>query len=177
MSNPVGAQAQVPQAQQTVNTRLLDNHTNPITNEGNLLSLITLQQVLGREPQNEIQRIVQGMAKEETRYLVQAMKILTGDIHGIQGNAQRAGVLKLREKYGRDMDAALKLGEVLKARGDSKAVDLMFNPFVMDSLRSNDEDANIRGGFRVPPGLGGNHEWPIGTTADAGNTVVDHFAP
>ena len=111
------------------------------TNEANLLSLITLSQLL--EDEGAASDAIKGMAKEETRYLVQAMKILTDNRPGVPGMASQ----KLQDRFGRDMAGAVKLAELLKSQGDQKEVELLLNPFIMDTLRSKDTPRQQRGGF------------------------------
>lgn len=127
---------------------LNDDHTDPQTNEGNLLSLITLKQILGKEGQTD--KVLAAMAKEETRHLMMAMRILSsnGDNGLITGDAPIAAAAKLQDKFGRDMSAALRLGKLLKNKADSKEVELMLNPFVLDTINNKGESRNTRSGFK-----------------------------
>ncbi len=161
--------------EEKANRAMTDNYANPVTNEGNLLSLITLKQILGDgdgEGQKEVQDIVHGMAKEETRYLLQAMKILGGKLEDTSGQAGMA-TMKLREKYGRDMNSALKLASVLKAKSDEKEVELMLNPFVMDTLRNGSAERSTRGGFTI--GVAGQPSAYAGTTLDSARSNLKLF--
>jgi hypothetical protein len=132
---------------------LTDDYTDPTTNEGNLLSLITLKNIVG-EPagvavaDQKINALLKNMAKEETRHLLLAMKILT---HTEGGDAVvRAAAAKLQDKYGRDMTAAVKLAKVLKAKADEKEVDMMLSPFVLSDLNTKGDARVERGGFQLP---------------------------
>lgn len=184
MSNPVPANALVNANQQAVNRLLNDNNTNPVTNEGNLLSLITLRQILGEEipaanpfgggdDHNDIKRIVKGMAIEETRYLMQAMKILTGPLPARREHMN--STIKLRNKYGKDMTAALQLAKVLKAKGDEKEVELMLNPYVMDTLRNQPLANRRRAGFAVHPLGIPNDANATGTVSDGANSFIPMY--
>lgn len=145
MSAPGAASAGQLVQNQGINQRLTDDYTNPQTNEGNLLSLITLQQIIGAGD-TEAKAAIAGMAKEETRHLIQAMKMLTQE-----GKDDYKGqrLAKIQDKYGRDMNAAVQLAKVLKAKGDEKEVDLLLNPFVMDTVRGKGSQRNKRGGFTL----------------------------
>ena len=147
---------------------IVKNSTNPTTNEGNLLSLITLQQVLGTSgtKSTEIKTIVQGMAKEETRYLIQAMKILTGDFkqQGVEDSV-RTGAQKLRDQYGKDMNGAIQLAGVLKTKANKKQYDLVMNPFVMDALRHGTEADQTRQGFRTTSDTAASNVWKMKSAA------------
>lgn len=132
--------------------KVLGKTSDAVTNEGNLLSLITLKQILGDEDPNgkEVKEILRGAAKEETRYLMQAMKILTGDIPDDIAPEVKAGYQRLRGQYGQDMAGALKLGEVLKAKASDKELELLYNPFVLDTIRNKNHEHRMAGGFKVP---------------------------
>ena len=113
-------------------------------NEGNLLTLITLDQLLTKAPGAAGTAEAIGlMAKEETRHLVQAMKILTDTRSGEEGAAAQ----KLQDKFGRDMAGAVALSSVLQSEGAKKEVELLINPFVMDTIRSKGSGRQQRGGF------------------------------
>ncbi len=128
-------------------TSLTDDHTNPTTNEGNLLSLITLQNIVGgNDTKQGPGKILADMAREETRHLMLAMKILTQDgTESVSGHA----ALKLQDKFGRDMNGAIRLGKLLKAKTDQTEVDMMLNPFVMDTFITRGDGRNVRGGLIV----------------------------
>lgn len=130
---------------------IVKNKTNPTTNEGNLLSLITLQQVLGTTDAN-VKKIVQDMAKEETRYLLHAMKILSAPANDFDTPAAAAGAQLMRDEYGKDMEGALRLASVLKSKSDEKQFDLVFEPFVADALNNDGggEAQATRQGFKLP---------------------------
>ena len=143
MSAPgaISAGQMVPPGQQAMNKKLVDDYTDPTTNEGNLLSLITLKNILGGDGgEAGVDETLRNMAKEETRHLILAMKILTKNTD--------ASSVKLQEKYGRDMSAAISLSKVLKTKADEKEVELLLNPFVMDTIRGKGAARNERGGFR-----------------------------
>lgn len=126
--------------------RITDDYTNPTTNEGNLLSLITLKNILGGE--GGADATIKAMAKEETRHLMLAMKILTHDPPDAQKNGVTAmATARLQDKFGRDMAGAVRLGRLLKAKGDEREVDLMLDPFIMDTLAGKTKTQQVRSGF------------------------------
>ena len=137
-------------SEQKINQRFTDDYTNPTTNEGNLLSLITLKQIVGG--QQGVDDTLRDMAKEETRHLMLAMKILTNR-NGLGNAAADSAAAKLQDKFGRDMNAAIKLGKLLKAKGDAKEVELMLQPFVQSTIVNKGPIRAGRGGFTLG-GLG-----------------------
>ncbi len=144
-----GAPAQLVSPQEAKkNLDLTDDYTDPTTNEGNLLSLITLKNILGSEA--GVDDTLKAMAKEETRHLMLAMKILTdtGTVPGMPEHHKMA-IQKLQEKYGRDMSGAVKLGKLLKTKADEKEVEMMVEPFVVDTLRGKQGPRSLRGGFSL----------------------------
>jgi len=141
MAQPVSAGQLVPGAQAATNMKLVDDYTDPTTNEGNLLSLITLKNILGSQDGNgPVDIALKDMAKEETRHLMLAMRVLTG-------NDPRAQ--KLQDKFGRDMNGAIALSKIFKTKADEKEVELLLNPFIMDTIRNKSEERKIRGGFTI----------------------------
>lgn len=172
MSAPgaISAGQMVSPGQQAINKKLTDDYTDPTTNEGNLLSLITLKNILGKaDGDGEIDKTLRAMAREETRHLMLAMKVLTK-------NSDPASV-KLQEKYGRDMSAAIALSKVFKSKSDEKEVEMLLNPFVMDTIRLKGTERNKRGGFRNGAEIdaGGADSDPSGTKAKSavgGNPIT-----
>jgi hypothetical protein len=158
MSAPgaVSAGSLVPRGQQATNQKLVDDYTDPTTNEGNLLSLITLKNILGGAGGiGGVDDTLQAMAKEETRHLMLAMKVLTAD------GAADMKAAKLQEKYGRDMSGAIALSKVLKSKSDEKEVDMLLNPFVMATIRGKGPARANRAGFREEDVAAGGAEADI----------------
>ena len=158
---PGGVQAAaslIPGQQQAANTVLTDDYANPTANEGNLLSLITLNQILGKKPTAAEMKGPQGtfykMAQEETKYLTMAMQILTDEMKDAEPE-RNAAIAKLKEKFGTDMAAAVRLGNVLKTRTNDKEEEMWLNPFTMDMLRAkHTKSSKTRGGFGLAPSKG-----------------------
>jgi len=139
MAQPVSAGQLVPGSQAATNMKLVDDYTDPTTNEGNLLSLITLKNILGsHNGKGEVDDALKAMAKEETRQLMMAMRVLTGEDKRAQ---------KLQDKFGRDMNGAIALSKVFKTKADEKEVELLLNPFIMDTIRNKADVRKERGGF------------------------------
>ena len=150
------AAALIPGQQQAANTVLTDDYANPTANEGNLLSLITLNQILGKKPADLTtpEGTFYKMAKEETKYLTMAMQILTDEMKDAEPE-RNAAIAKLKEKFGTDMAAAVRLGNVLKTRTNDKEVEMWLNPFTMDMLRAkHTKSSRTRGGFGLVPEKG-----------------------
>jgi len=117
---------------------LIGDKTDANTREGDLLSLITLNQVLS-DAELKDKQAMKAMANEETRYLRAAMRILTD-----QGDP---GAIRMQEEFGRDMRAAVQLGKILKRVSDKKEVELLMTPFVRAVLNDKPGVRSGRSGF------------------------------
>lgn len=131
------------------NAEMIDDYSDPTTNEGNLLSLITLKQIVGSaDGKSPYDDVIKSMAAEETRHLMLAMAILSEDGSGKLAKAAPAAQ-KLQDKFGRDMAGAVRLGKLLKTQADAKEVELMMEPFVRATLFKKGKSRNIRSGFNM----------------------------
>lgn len=139
----------IPESEKKANRSITDDFVNPTTNEGNLLSLLTLRSMYNDNDQAKA--AIKGMAAEEGRHLLQAMSILTGDMSGAGGEEAKitqAAAEKLRDKFGRDMTGAIKLANMLKDKADAKETELILAPFV-DSVVAQKSGARAkRSGFQ-----------------------------
>lgn len=143
---------------------LIDDFSDPVSNEGNLLTLMTLQNVLksqpGEDPNSE-QSVFRAMAKEETRHLRTAMRVLTAKdgpqavLAGVStfGNgpaAQNQAILRARQlqaKFGKDMAGAVKLAKLLKSESDELEVRSLLRPFALAATAKKGDPNSRSGGF------------------------------
>jgi hypothetical protein len=93
--------------------------------------------------------VLKTMAKNEAQHLYGAMRIITGvELGG--DDVMNSAAEKLREKFGRDMNGAIALSKLLKARADEAEVDQMLQPFVYSTMAMKEGDRAKRGGWTVP---------------------------
>lgn len=135
---------------------------NPIANQSTLEVLALFKHVLGDEP------VFAKMASEEVRYLKEAMTILTTGwgnknqmVNGVDTKGEvidkkeadtPAGqaALRLQEKYGRTLEGAVELAEVLKLFSDKAEVEEMLQPHIEKTLLSKGAGRLGRSGVPVP---------------------------
>lgn len=103
----------------------LDAHTDPVPNEANMLTLMTLKDFYTETDPAAIKALNQ-VGVEENRFLVEAAKILAGD-----SKKERM----IQQKFGRDLTAARELGKYLKTRSDEN----LFNEIFADNVAAIDE--------------------------------------
>lgn len=105
--------------EQILGQKLTESLTDPITNEANLLTLLTLKQFadMKEEGLNAEQKAVKALASEETRYLLQAMNWLSYSDKGPNkltgdGAAEKLQLAKhFQRHHGRDMKGAVELAK------------------------------------------------------------------
>ena len=93
------------QQQNALNSLLAGEKTSSETNEGYLLSLITMQNLFSGD--EEAKKAIGAIAKQESVYLLQAMKTL--------GSSSDSSKM-MREKFGKDFAASIKLANLLKVK-------------------------------------------------------------
>jgi hypothetical protein len=112
------------QQQRTGQSFFVDENTAPITNEGNLLSLMTMRDFYkgpdGKVP-DEMNKIFQNVAQEESRYMIAALKVLADDSPESH---------RIQNKFGRDFDAAKSIAKLLKQKADEREFESTIEPFV-----------------------------------------------
>lgn len=125
--NVIGSLVTDPQtldAQRKGQSFFVDENTEPVTNEGNLLSLMTMRDFYkddkGRIP-DEISKIFNGVAREETRYMTAALAVLAD-------TSQNS--VRIQNKFGRDFDAAKAIAKLLKQKADEKEFENTLLPYV-----------------------------------------------
>lgn len=124
------------EAERVGRSYFLDNHSNVIPNEGNLLSLLTMKKFY--KGQDE-EKWLTSIGQEEGKYLTEAMKMLTaksgvnaaGDslANGLSANDLKSAK-KLQQKFGSDFNAALGLANMLKSKSEQVEFDSLINPLV-----------------------------------------------
>jgi hypothetical protein len=127
LKDMIGALVTEPQTLQqerTGKTFFVDENTAPITNENNLLSLMTRRDFYedgdGKVP-DEIGNLFKNVAQEESRYMMTALAVLADKSeHG----------RKIQNKFGRDFDAAKSIAKLLKQKADEREFDNTLKPFV-----------------------------------------------
>jgi hypothetical protein len=105
--------------ERSINTFLAGTGTSPDTIEGNLLSIITLQKIYGEQDPS-----LRAVAVEETKYLKRAIDVLHGTPNG---EAPLRIQAKLRDKFGTDLLAGVRLAKVLKNKADDIAADKLLS--------------------------------------------------
>ena len=102
-----------------INQFLSEEPTTGDVNEGNLLSLNTLKRIYGGESVEG--KAILAIQKNESKYLVLAMKLLTGNYE--VKDAKDKDITKhvsyrLKSKYGNDLKGAMNLAKLLKTKAD-----------------------------------------------------------
>jgi hypothetical protein len=125
--NQIGSLVTEPQtlhAQRTGQSFFVDENTAPITNEGNLLSLMTMRDFYkdenGKIP-DKVKGIFDNVAREESRYMMSALAVLADKSE----NSKR-----IQNKFGRDFDAAKSIAKLLKQKADEQEFENTLKPFV-----------------------------------------------
>ena len=108
------------EAERVGRSYFLDNHSDVIPNEGNLMSLLTLQKFY--KGNADIKKSLQTIGENESKYLVEAMKILTDDKQPV--------FKKIQQKFGNNFNASLGLAQMLKNKSEQVEFDKLINPIV-----------------------------------------------
>jgi hypothetical protein len=143
LRNQIGSLVTEPQslhAQRTGQSFFVDENTAPITNEGNLLSLMTMRDFYKNEEGKvpaDIKKIFDNVAQEESRYMMSALKVLS---------AQTPAARKMQTKFGRDFDAAKSIAKLLKQKADEKE----FEDTVAEFVKPLVDDRQGRKGGMIP---------------------------
>jgi hypothetical protein len=102
----------------------VDETTQPVTNEGNLLSLMTMRDFY-KDHEGKLDATIAGIfnnvAREESRYMMSALAVLADKSEHSK---------KIQSKFGRDFDAAKEIAKLLKQKADEREFDLTLQPFV-----------------------------------------------
>lgn len=115
----------------------LDSHDKVIPNEANLLSLMTLKEFYAGDA--DAQNAFENIGKNETKYLTEAMKILSDDSEVDPTDTKSMATKKLQQKFGRDFNAAIGLSNMLK----NKAEELEYNELI-EAVISSDLRTSIK---------------------------------
>ena len=90
--------------QADVRSFFLDDHSQAPANEPNMLTFLTMRDLFKGDGDSE--EAIAGTAKEESKYLMTAMKILQSD------NAENKNI---QQKFGKDLKGANELASLLKS--------------------------------------------------------------
>lgn len=125
-------------------TFFLDEHSTAVPNEGNMLTLLTMKDLFKSE--TAATNAIDIVAKEESRYLVQAMKILSSDPNSpwkdADGNdhdltaAQAKTITKMQNKFGKDLEGSKELSKLLKIEAVRVEFEDSIKEFVGSKIRS-----------------------------------------
>jgi hypothetical protein len=91
----------------------IDEHTSANPSEGNMLTLLTMKDL--HKGGKDATEAIETIAKEESKYLIHAMKILSTDPESANGTAQRA-IRRMQDKFGKDFRGATELSQLLKSK-------------------------------------------------------------
>lgn len=132
--------SQVSAKNKVTNPILLDNGLPAVANEGNIMTLLTLQQMYGQTPGSEEAKIIKATADKEMRYLFPAMKLLNGELP--TNPEQEKAVQKLRDKLGQGLDASVRVANLVRAEMQDAEVRRMLMPVIgaASSIGGTQED-------------------------------------
>lgn len=85
----------------------LDEHTTPIPSEGNMLTLLTMKDLVASENDK---KALMGIAQEESKYLVHAAKIL----QAVPSGDKKEQIARIQDKFGKNFAGATELATLLK---------------------------------------------------------------
>ena len=116
-----------------------EENTAVLTNEADLLSLMTLKEFYkgGSSGDEEAKAALTAIGREESRYLVESMKILSKDV---SSDADQAKYLKIRAKFGRDFNGAKQLALLLKSEADAAEYRELLGPIVRPLVEARQAD-------------------------------------
>ena len=117
----------------------LDEHTTSIPSEGNMLSLLTMRDLFKDNTQSSA--AINAVAKEESKYLIKAMKLLTTNPEDGRTDNQKRTLQRMQDKFGRDFAGATNLSKLLKEESIRKDFEEAINEFVGVSTINKDSGA------------------------------------
>lgn len=120
------------EAERSGNAFFLDEYTPSIPNESNFLTLMTMRQFYKGD--QKTLDIFDKIAREENRYLMKAMEIIT-EKHTDPTTKEAKVQDKIHNKLGRDFNAALKIAAMLKNKTDENEMNELLKPLTEDLIR------------------------------------------
>lgn len=114
------------EAERVGRSYFLDNHADVIPNEGNLMSLLTLQKFYKDDV--NINDALKKIGANESKYLVEAMQLLTADTTNNDDESKTKR--KIQQKFGQNFNASLGLAQMLKTKSEEVAFNDLINPIV-----------------------------------------------
>jgi hypothetical protein len=107
-----------------------DDYSNPVPNEGNLLTLMTIKDFYKGD--TDVEKALSEVGKEENRYLVKAAQILSQP-----DNSKIKSAKKLQQKFGRDLKGATALAQLLKEKTIEYEFRMAVEPIAEDLAKEN----------------------------------------
>ena len=120
--------------------KFLDEYTDSVPSEGNLLSLLTMKQFY--QGDNDAQTVITAIAKEENQYLMKAMEILGTPLDAVPEGVDRRRRQRMQDKFGKDFKSAVGLASLLKSEADELEFRKIIRPELQDIIEN-------RGGERA----------------------------
>ena len=96
--------------------KFLDEYTDSVPSEGNLLSLLTMKQFYQGEADKT--EIIKNIAEEENQYLMKAMEILGSNPAAAADDVEKRRRMRMQDKFGKDFKSAVGLAALLKSEAD-----------------------------------------------------------
>ena len=124
-----------------------EENTAVITNEADLLSLMTLKEFYkGSAPGDaDASAALLSIGREESRYLIESMKVLSKDTRALSQN-EASKYNKIKAKFGRDFNGAKQLAMLLKSEADATEYRELILPIVAPLVQARKDG---RGGALV----------------------------
>ena len=117
--------------------KFLDEYTDSVPSEGNLLSLLTMKQFYGERSAEG--QVIKRIANEENQYLMRAMEILGADLNDNRiDEGEKRRRQRMQDKFGKDFKSAVGLAALLKSEAD----ELEFRKIIRPELQQIIEKRN-----------------------------------
>lgn len=131
----------------------LDQHISAVPSEGNMLTLMTMRDLLGKDvtANDPKYKALKKIAEEESKFLTKAMEVLTTDtsllpVSDAAERAKQSAYAKMQQKFGRDLRGAKELGQLIKSESLKNEWEIE-----MQSVLGNFNTKNADSWFAVPP--------------------------
>ena len=123
--------------ERVINSLLTDSPESADTSEGNLMSLKLLRSIYKDAP-DDYKNAISATMVEESKYLVQAMRLLQSDT---------VAARRLNTKFGRGLAGAVAIAKVLKTRADDEELHDMLAPAVSELVSTRKDGTRIKDPF------------------------------
>ena len=141
--------------------KFLDEYTDSVPSEGNLLSLLTMKQFY--QGDDEATNAIKAIAKEENQYLMKAMEILGSDPADAVDDVERRRRQRMQDKFGKDFKSAVGLASLLKSEADELEFRKIIRPELQSIItkRGGARAAGIFAAPAAPANGGGGGDAPV----------------